>query len=51
VFLKIALTLKPASMAFEEAATIPSRTIIVLQGLSDKRLIQPGQIVLMNGAG
>jgi NADPH:quinone reductase-like Zn-dependent oxidoreductase len=51
VFLKIALALKPASMTFKEATTIPSRTIIALQGLRDKRLIQPRQIVMMNGAG
>jgi NADPH:quinone reductase-like Zn-dependent oxidoreductase len=55
------LTLKPASMTFDEAATIPSRAIIALQGLRDieiifggivkKGQIQPGQKVLMNGAG
>jgi len=46
-----ALVLKPASMTFEEAATIPSRATIALQGLRDKRQIQPGQKVLINGAG
>jgi NADPH:quinone reductase-like Zn-dependent oxidoreductase len=46
-----ALVLKPASMTFEEAATIPSRAILALQGLRDKRQIQPGQQVLINGAG
>ncbi|NVM17614.1 MAG: NAD(P)-dependent alcohol dehydrogenase [Candidatus Lokiarchaeota archaeon] len=46
-----ALTLKPASMTFEEAATLPSAAIIALQGLRDKREIQPGQKVLINGAG
>jgi NADPH:quinone reductase-like Zn-dependent oxidoreductase len=46
-----ALVLKPASMTFEEAATVPSRAIIALQGLRDKRQIQPGQKVLINGAG
>ena len=46
-----ALVLKPASMTFEEAATVPSRAIIALQGLRDKRQIQQGQKVLINGAG
>jgi NADPH:quinone reductase-like Zn-dependent oxidoreductase len=46
-----ALVLKPDSMTFEQAATIPSRAIIALQGLRDKRQIQPGQKVLINGAG
>ncbi len=46
-----ALVLKPASMTFEQAATVPSRAIIALQGLRDKRQIQPGQKVLINGAG
>jgi len=46
-----ALVLKPDSMTFEEAATVPSRAIIALQGLRDKRQIQPGQKVLINGAG
>jgi NADPH:quinone reductase-like Zn-dependent oxidoreductase len=46
-----AFGLKPDSMTFEEAATIPSRAIIALQGLRDKRQIQPGQKVLINGAG
>ena len=46
-----ALVLKPASMTFEEAATVPSRAIIALQGLRDKRQLQPGQKVLINGAG
>jgi len=46
-----ALMLKPESITFEQAATIPSRAIIALQGLRDKRQIQPGQKVLINGAG
>jgi len=44
-------TLKPASMTFEEAATYPQAAIIALQALRDKRQIQPGQTVLINGAG
>jgi len=36
------LTLKPASMTFEEAAAIPQAGVLALQGLRDKRQIQPG---------
>ncbi len=46
-----ALTLKPSSMTFEEAATLPQAAILALQGLRDKRRTQPGQKVLINGAG
>ncbi len=46
-----ALAPKPASMTFEEAATYPHSAIIVLQSLRDKGQIQPGQKVLINGAG
>ena len=46
-----ALALKPTSMTFEEAATIPQAAVLALQGLRDKRQIQPGQKVLINGAG
>jgi len=46
-----ALALKPASMTFEEAATYPQAAILALQNLRDKRPIQPGQKVLINGAG
>ncbi len=46
-----ALVLKPIKLSFEEAATIPSRATLALQGLRNKRQIQPGQKVLINGAG
>jgi NADPH:quinone reductase-like Zn-dependent oxidoreductase len=46
-----ALLPKPASMTFEEAATYPQAAIIALQCLRGKKQIQPGQKVLINGAG
>jgi NADPH:quinone reductase-like Zn-dependent oxidoreductase len=46
-----ALTLKPASMTFEEAAAIPQAAVIALQGILDKGQVQPGQKVLISGAG
>jgi len=46
-----ALRLKPASMTFEEAAAVPTAAVVALQHLIAKRPIQPGQKVLINGAG
>jgi NADPH:quinone reductase-like Zn-dependent oxidoreductase len=46
-----ALTLKPASMTFEQAAAIPQAAMLAVQGLLGKREIHPGQKVLINGAG
>lgn len=46
-----ALTLKPASMTFIEAAAIPHAAMPAVQGLRDMGRIQPGQKVLINGAG
>ena len=45
-----ALTLKPVGMTFELAAAIPQAAVLALQGLR-KGHIQPGQKVLINGAG
>jgi NADPH:quinone reductase-like Zn-dependent oxidoreductase len=46
-----ALALKPPSMTFEEVAAIPQAAVIALQGIRDKGQVQPGQKVLINGAG
>jgi NADPH:quinone reductase-like Zn-dependent oxidoreductase len=46
-----ALAPKPASMTFEEASTYPQAGIIALQSLRDVGQVQPGQKVLINGAG
>ena len=46
-----ALVLKPDRITFEEAAAIPQSANIAVQGLRDKVSIQPGQKVLINGAG
>jgi len=46
-----ALALKPASMSFDEAAAIPQAAMLAIQGLRDTGQIQPGQKLLINGAG
>ena len=45
------LALKPASLSFEEAAAIPQAGVIALHGVRVKGQVQPGQKVLINGAG
>ena len=45
------LALKPANISFEAAATVPVAALTALQGLRDKGRLQPGQKVLINGAG
>lgn len=45
------LAKKPASMTFEVASAIPQAGVIALQGIRDKGKVQPGQKVLINGAG
>ena len=46
-----ALVLKSASMTFEQAAAVPQAAVVALQGLRGRGEIQPGQKVLINGAG
>jgi len=46
-----ALALKPANITFEEAAAVPTSGIIALQNLPNEGRLQPGQSVLVNGAG
>ena len=46
-----ALALKPVNTTFEQAAALPLAANTALQGLRDKGHIQPGQKVLINGAG
>ena len=45
------LTIKSASMTFEQAATYPQAAIIALQSLRGGRQIEPGHKILINGAG
>jgi len=45
-----AVALKPASVSFEDAASVNIAGITALQAVRDKGKIQPGQKVLINGA-
>ena len=45
-----ALVMKPDSIKFEQAASVPVAGLSALQGLRDKAQVQPGQRVLINGA-
>jgi NADPH:quinone reductase-like Zn-dependent oxidoreductase len=46
-----ALARLPAGMTSEQAAALPQAGAIALQGIHDKGQVQPGQTVLVNGAG
>jgi NADPH:quinone reductase-like Zn-dependent oxidoreductase len=45
------MALKPASVTFEQAASVPIAGLTALQALRDKGRLQPGQSLLINGAG
>jgi NADPH:quinone reductase-like Zn-dependent oxidoreductase len=45
------LVLKPAAVSFETAAAVPKSAVTALQGLRNQGNIQPGQKVLICGAG
>ena len=42
---------RPANLTFEQAAAVPLAAVTALQGLRDKAQVQPGQRVLVYGAG
>jgi NADPH:quinone reductase-like Zn-dependent oxidoreductase len=46
-----ALRRKPAAMTFEQAAATPTAGVVALQKLRSRGPLQPGQTVLINGAG
>lgn len=45
------LVLKPANLTFEQAAAVPTTGCIALKGLRGPGQLEPGQKVLINGAG
>ena len=45
------LARKSQSLTFEQAAAAPQAGVLALQGLRDRRHVQAGQSVLINGAG
>jgi NADPH:quinone reductase-like Zn-dependent oxidoreductase len=45
------MSLKPENLSFEDAACLPQAGAIALQAVRDSGSVQPGQKVLINGAG
>ena len=45
------LVSKPANVSFEAAAAVPVAALTALQAIRDQAHVQPGQTVLINGAG
>jgi NADPH:quinone reductase-like Zn-dependent oxidoreductase len=45
------LSPKPANLTFEEAAAVPMVGLVAIQAVRDRARVQPGQKVLVNGAG
>lgn len=45
------LALKPPGMSFEDAAALPQAGLLAVQGMRSRGGVQPGQKVLVNGAG
>lgn len=48
---EMAFALMPKGLAYEEAAAVPQAAVMAAQGLGGERGVQPGQSVLINGAG
>jgi NADPH:quinone reductase-like Zn-dependent oxidoreductase len=46
-----AVTRKPSSVSFDQAAAVPIAAFTALEGMRDKAAVKPGQRVLINGAG
>ncbi len=46
-----ALARMPAGMSYEDAAAVPQAAVMALQGLRDKKQVEAGHKVLINGAG
>lgn len=46
-----ALELKPSNVTFEQAAAVPQAGVLALQGIRRGGQLEPGQRVLINGAG
>ncbi len=51
VCVRNAVALKPANLTFEQAAAVPTSGFIAIQGIHGRGRLQPGQRVLINGAG